>query len=159
MLNNKDRIGSMLLLVFSFLYLRYAIELPLDPTAGDESFSARTLPIGLSIAAIVFALLEIFLSTRRAGDRRISISVQGFNWAPTLLLVLSMGIYSVVFDTLGFIVSSFLFLQSGFLILGERRLLLSGVIAAGLVGALWLILAQMFSIFLDPGDLYRMLVE
>ncbi len=157
LLNNKDRFGSLLLLAFSFVYLRYALDLPIDPTAGDESFSARTLPVGLSVAAIAFALVELFLSTRRANDSRISEAVEGFRWGPTLLLVLLMGLYSFVFDTLGFILSSYLFLQFGFLILGERRVLLSVIVAVSLVMFLWLMLTQVFGIYLDPGDLYRFL--
>lgn len=157
LLNNKDRVGSLLLLVFSFAYLRYALDLPLDPTAADESFSARTLPVGLSVAAIAFALIELFLSARRPHDSRISEAVEGFRWQPALLLILLMGIYSFVFDILGFILSSYLFLHFGFLILGERRLLLSAVVAAGLVMFLWLMLTQAFGIYLDPGNLYRFL--
>lgn len=159
LLDNKDRVGSLLLLVFSLTYLKYAFELPLDPTAGDESFSARTLPIGLSVSAIGFALLELFSSIRHSPINRISESVQGFNWVPTFLLVLSMVAYSLLFDTLGFILSSYLFLHASFLVLGERRILVSGVVAAGLVMFLWLILTRAFGIFLDSGDLYRSLVE
>lgn len=157
LLNNKDRVGSLLLLVFSFVYLRHAFSLPLDPTAGAESFSARTLPIGLSVTAIAFALVELLLSVRRAHDSRISAAVEGFKWQPTLLLVWLMAIYSFVFDTLGFILSSYLFLQFGFLILGERRLLLSAIVAASLVMFLWLMLTKAFGIYLDSGDLYRFL--
>ena len=47
LLNNKDRVGSLLILVFAIVYLKYALDLPLDPTAGDDSFNARTLPVGL----------------------------------------------------------------------------------------------------------------
>lgn len=155
LLNHKDRIGSLLILVFSIAYLKYALNLPLDPTAGDESFNARTLPVGLSIAAISFALMELIASFRRAGDNRINAAVKGFSWVPTLLLVLSMAIYALVFDTLGFILSSYLFLQSGFLILGERRFLLSSLIALALVMFLWSMLTQAFGIYLDTGDLYR----
>jgi hypothetical protein len=103
LLDNKDRIGSLLLLVFSFTYLQYAFELPLDPTAGDESFNA------------------------------------------------------LLFSKLGFVFSSYLFLHASFLVLGERRILVSGVIAASLVVFLWLMLTRVFGIFLDSGDLYRFL--
>ena len=155
LLNNKDRVGSLLILVFAIVYLKYALGLPLDPTAGDDSFNARTLPVGLSIAAIAFAFLELIVSTRRAGDGRINAAVQGFSWLPTLLLVLSMAVYAFVFDWLGFILASYLFLHSGFLILGERRLLLSATVALALVMFLWSMLTQAFGIYLDSGDLFR----
>jgi putative tricarboxylic transport membrane protein len=157
LLDNKDRIGSLLVLAFALVYLRYALVLPLDPTAGDDAFTARTLPVGLSVAAILFAIIQLFLSTRKGAENRISTAVHGFSWRPMLWLVLLMAVYSVVFDLLGFILSSFLFLQLGFLILGERRILMSTAIAAGLVLFLWVMLNQVFGLYLDSGDLYRAL--
>ena len=157
-LDNKDRVGGLLLLAFSLAYLRYAWVLPLDPTAVDESFTPRTLPIGLAAVAILFSLIQLALSTRAENDARISAAVRGFKWKPMLLLVAVMAVYSLVFDVLGFAPSSFLFLLLGFLILGERRILLSAAVAAGLVLFLWLMLTQVFGLYLDPGDLYRLLL-
>ena len=124
-LDNKDRIGALLLLSFSVTYLRYAWVLPLDPTATDSSFTARTLPMGLAAMAILFSLIQLATSFRPRPDSRISDSVRGFRWRPTLLLLVAMAGYSLLFDTLGFVLASFIFLLLGFLILGERRLLLS----------------------------------
>lgn len=157
-LDNKDRVGALLLLTFSVTYLRYAWVLPLDPTATDSSFTARTLPIGLAAMAILFSLIQLATSFRQRADSRISDSVRGFRWRPTLLLLVAMTGYSLLFDTLGFALGSFIFLLLGFLILGERRLLLSAGVAAGLVGFLWVLLTQAFGLYLDSGDLYRLLV-
>lgn len=155
LLDNKDRIGSLLVLAFSVVYLRYALVLPLDPTAGGESFTPRTLPIGLSAAAILFSVVQLAMSAGQGAGNRVSDAVRGFNWKPTLGLILVMGVYALVFDVLGFLVSSFLFLLCGFAILGERRLLLSIGVAALLVLLLWAILTQLFGLYLDTGDLYR----
>lgn len=155
LLDNKDRIGSLLILAFSVSYLRFALVLPLDPTAGVESFTPRTLPIGLSVAAILFSLVQLAMSAGQGSGNRVSDAVRGFNWKPTLSLIVVMVIYALVFDVLGFLVSSFLFLLSGFVILGERRPLLSVGVAASLVMFLWAILTQVFGLYLDAGDLYR----
>ncbi|MEM7502784.1 MAG: tripartite tricarboxylate transporter TctB family protein [Pseudomonadota bacterium] len=157
-LDNKDRIGALLLLTFSVTYLRYAWVLPLDPTATDSSFTARTLPIGLAGMAIFFSLIQLATSLRPRPDSSISDSVRGFRWRPTVLLVSAMAGYALLFEKLGFILGSFLFLLLGFLILGERRLLLSAAVAAGLVGFLWVLLTQAFGLYLDSGDLYRLLI-
>ncbi len=155
-IDNKDRLGSLLILAFSIIYLRYALVLPLDPTAGVESFTPRTLPIGLSVSAILCALLQISLSARQGAENRVSSAVQRFAWTPTLLLIATMAVYVAVFEFLGFAFSSFLFLLSGFLILGERRFLLSAGVAASLVLFLWAILTQLFGLYLDAGDLHRL---
>jgi len=160
-LDNKDRIGALLILAFSLVYLRYAVVLPTDPLADGEGFTARTLPIGLSITAIVFSLLQLFFSVQhRAGtaqsESRISHAVRGFNWRPTVLLILLMGAYSLAFSFLGFRIASFLFLYAGFLILGERRHVLSVAVAGGLVTFLWFMLVKVFGLYLDSGRLLEM---
>lgn len=157
-LDNKDRVGGLLILAFSLVYLRYALVLPLDPLAGGETFTSRTMPIGLSIAAIAFSIIQIFISVQARDGNRISDAVQGFNWLPTLLLILLMAAYSLLFDFLGFIVASYLFLHIGFLILGERRILLSTIVAGGLVAFLWVMLVQVFGLYLDSGNVFRAMV-
>lgn len=155
-LDNKDRLGSLLILAFSVVYLRYALVLPSDPLAGEATFTARTLPVGLAIAAILFCLLQLTLSFNEAGNVRISDAVRGYRWRSPVLLVVAMTAYALLFDLLGFVVASFLFLCAGFLILGERRLMLVGAVAAGLVLCLWMLLTLVFGIYLDAGGLVRL---
>lgn len=157
LLDNKDRIGCLLILAFSLAYLRYALVLPLDPTAGVESFTPRTMPTGLSVAAILLSLVQLLMPSRQQGDARLSTAVRGFDWKPTLLLITAMAVYVVLFDTLGFLLSGFLFLLSSFLILGERRLPVAAAVAASLVLFLWAVLTQLFGLYLDSGDLYRLI--
>jgi putative tricarboxylic transport membrane protein len=157
-LDNKETIGGLLILAFSLVYLRYALVLPLDPLAGGETFTSRTMPIGLSIAAITLSIVQIFISVQARDGERVSDGVRGFNWLPTLLLILLMAAYSLLFDFLGFIVASYLFLHIGFLILGERRVLRSVIVAGGLVAFLWFMLVRTFGLYLDSGDVFRALV-
>ena len=159
LLDNKDRAGSLLILAFSSAYLRYALVIPLDPTASVESFTPRTLPVGLAIVAIIFAFVQLFLSARQGEENRISTAVRAFNWRPAILLILAMAVYAMVFDVLGFLPASFLFLLSGFYILGERRILLGTAVAAALVLFLWATLTQLFGLYLQPGDLFRFVVR
>lgn len=155
LLDNKDRAGSLLILAFSSAYLRYALVLPLDPTASVESFTPRTLPVGLAIGAILLAFVQLFLSVRQGEENSVSASVRGFNWRPAILLTLAMTVYAMAFDVLGFLPASYLFLLSGFFILGERRIVLSAMVAAALVLFLWVTLTQLFGLYLHPGDLFR----
>ena len=155
LLDNKDRIGSLLILAFSVAYLRLPLGLPVDPIAGEDVVSASTLPVGLASAAILFSFVQLFLSRRTGDGARVSEAVSDFNWRPALLLLIAMAVYAALFDVLGFILSSASFLFLGFLILGERRMLLGAGVAALLVLSLWGILTQAFGLYLDPGDLYR----
>lgn len=154
-LDHKDRLGALLILAFSSVYLRYALILPTDPLAGEETFTARTLPVGLAVAAILFCLLQLALGLRRPADGRVSDAVRGFRWAPALLLIAALSAYVWLFELLGFAVASFLFLVAGFVILGERRPMVAASVAAGLVGFLWLLLTAVFGIHLDSGEFLR----
>ncbi len=158
LIDNKDNVGSMLLLLFSLFYLRYLFDIPLDPTAGDDFFTARTLPMGLAIITIVCALVQLFLPDTDSEDASISGVIVGFRWQRTLLLILLMIVYSLGFSFFGFVLATFLFLMIGFYILGERRFGLSFSVAGGLVLFMWGMLTQLFGLYLDTGTLYRLVL-
>ena len=90
-------------------------------------------------------------------DESISDAVAGFQWMPCLLLTGSMLLYSLTFKFFGFLFGTFLFLFIGFAILKEKRYRLSAAISGGVAVFMWVILTQVFDIFLDSGDLYRLL--
>jgi hypothetical protein len=155
--NNKDKVGSSLVLLFSLTYLNVTFDIPTQQIMGNAVFTAQTLPIGLSVMAIIVALIQIFTPAGETANESISDAVAGFQWQPCLLLTGAMLLYGLTFQFFGFALSTFLFLFIGFSILKERRYLLSSAIAGGVAVFMWLVLTQMFDIYLDSGDLYRLL--
>jgi len=153
-LNNRDRVGALLLLAFSLFYLTQAAQVPLDPTARDEIFTPRTLPTGLAIATIFFCVLQIALSRKSSS---ISSAIAGFRWKPALLLTALMFAYSFLFSFLGFLIATILFLFGGFFVLGERNIWLSMSVSAGLSVFMWFVLTQLFDLYLDSGNLFRVI--
>jgi putative tricarboxylic transport membrane protein len=109
------------------------------------------------VAAILLCLLQLSLSLCAARDARVSDAVRGYRWLPPLLLVAAMSAYAWLFTVLGFLIASFLFLVAGFVILGERRIIVAASVAAGLVGMLWMLLTVVFGIHLDSGEIVRLL--
>ena len=155
LIDNKQRVGALLLLAFSVAYLRQAMSIPVDPTGSHEVFSARTLPIGLAAATILLSLLQLVLPV--AGDEKIRAAVRGLSWRPAVLLILLMAAYALLFDVLGFVLASVLFLQGGSMILGERRWLRSVAVSVGLVVFMWVVLSVVFGLYLDNGAIFRAL--
>lgn len=153
LIDSKQRIGALLILAFSVAYLRLAVNIPLDAAGTDEVFSARTLPIGISVVAIVLSLLQLALPAAAAD--RASEAVRGLQWRQAILLVLLMGTYAYAFDLLGFLLASIVFLEAGFLILGERRIVRSLLVSVGLVVFMWALLTQVFGLYLDDGAIFR----
>jgi putative tricarboxylic transport membrane protein len=157
-LDNKDRAGSSLILLFALVYLNAAFDIPIYRVFAGEVFTARTLPMFLAVIAIAICLIQIFIPAKGADDESISKTIAGFQWKPCLLLTVSMLLYGLTFKYFGFSLATFLFLFAGFTILKEKRYLVSATISGGVVLFMWVVLTQLFDIFLDSGDLYRALV-
>lgn len=155
-LNDKNKLGSLLILTFALAYLMASFSIPLDTTA-NEAFNSRTLPLSLAVMTIFCCLLQ--LSQTGDADVKIDDEVKSLHWQPMLKLSVLMLVYAFIFDFLGFLPASFLFLFVGFFILGERRIILAILIAATLPFFMWLIMTQGFGLYLDAGDLYRLLKE
>jgi len=157
-INNKDKVGSSIILLFAIIYLNVAIDLPTNRLLDYEVFTARTLPVGLAIIAIFVCLLQMFIPASNAEDETISTAIAGFRWRPCLLLTGLMLLYGLTFNFLGFSLGTSLFLFTGFSIMGEKRYLVSVAVSGAVTAFMWIILTQVFDIFLDPGNLYRLTV-
>lgn len=153
--DNKDRLGAFILLVFSLIYLRSSMDIPLDPFDLEVGFTSRSLPIFLSVSAIFISILLVFFSVYDSEAKPVSDELSHSGWRPMLALILLMAVYVTTFNYLGFVLASALFLQIAFMLLGERRLLLSVCVSLGLILFLWFILSQVFGLYLDSGTLYR----
>ena len=155
--DNKDRVGTSLILAFSLFYLRSSLSIPVDSFDAEIGFTSKTLPIFLGSCAFAISLLLLFISYLQSEGEAISEGARDYDWKLVLALILLMAAYVALFSYLGFVLASALFLQSAFFLLGERRLLVSISVSLGLVLFLWLLLTQVFSLYLDGGTLYRVL--
>ena len=153
--DNRARVGSLLLILFSLFYLRYIYDIPIDTQFGETTISARTLPMGLAILMIVFSLVQFFIGE---DGPSISSSVKGYQWRTTISLCVLMLVYSLVFSFLGFVISTLCFLLVGFYILGEKRWKLSLSVAFGLTLFMWGILTQLLDLYLDNGEVLRLIL-
>lgn len=153
--DNRDRLGNLLLLTFSLVYLRYIFDIPVDTSVQDQVFTARSLPFGLAVLAILCSLFQ--LASPSTNQPKVSSLVANLQWKSMFLLTILMLIYSLVFSFLGFAIATFLFLIIGFVILGERRLWLGLSVAGGLVLFLWVVLTQLLDLYLDNGTVLRLL--
>ena len=153
--DNKDRVGASLILAFSLFYLRSSLSIPVDSFDAEIGFTSKTLPIFLGACAFAISLLLFFISYLQPEGESISEGARDYKVKPVLGLILLMAAYVALFSYLGFVLASALFLQSAFFLLGERRLLVSVSVSLGLVLFLWLLLTQVFGLYLDGGTLYR----
>jgi putative tricarboxylic transport membrane protein len=156
--NNKEKVGSAFVLLFALIYLNATFDIPVHKMIFIEIFNARTLPMFLAIATIIICLILIFMPGGGLSDETMTDAVAGFQWKPCLLLTVLMLLYGLTFNFFGFLLATFLFLFIGFSILEEKRYRKSATVAGAVALFMWAVLTQMFDIYLDSGDLYRLVV-
>ncbi|NJN64522.1 MAG: tripartite tricarboxylate transporter TctB family protein, partial [Acidobacteria bacterium] len=117
---NSDRVSALIFLAFSIAYGVMAQDINLYFGWEEEAFTARTFPTALAWAGAGVSLLLLVVPSE--GSRALSLSaIRRYDWWRFLLLCGLMLVYGLTIQTVGFFLSTSLFLLIGYLILGERR--------------------------------------
>jgi putative tricarboxylic transport membrane protein len=153
-IDNKGRVGAVLILIFSCVYLNLALQLVTDTMGGDNFFTSKTLPVSLAVLSIFCCIAKILLPATEEKHDSISEEIEGYAWKPTFWIVLITSIYTLSFNYLGFILATIMLLNVGFMVLGESNWKKSLLIAIAITMSLWLILTQIFALHLSAGNLY-----
>lgn len=148
----RNAIGALVLLSFCIGYGLATATIDLFPGQESEAFSPRTLPITLAVAGIVLTLLELLKALRQPADG--DAPWAGFDWRRGCLLFLAMFGYGVLFEPLGFLPATALFLATGITVLGERRLLVVIVLPVAFSIGFWLLITRLLGLYLAPGSLF-----
>lgn len=144
----RDRVSALLFLAFSIGYGVLAYRIELFPGSEHEAFTARTLPLGLSIAGTVIASLML-VSPARGSEAEVAFS--GLRWGKVIAMCALMVAYGATITWLGFVVSTTAFLIGGALLLGERRWYVIAALSLPVAFGFWLILTKLLGIYLEPG--------
>ena len=122
------------------MFLAYGFatqDILLDFWAEEELFNARSFPILIAIGGSILALLLIMFPTAFETP-----SSSVFNIELVGLVVLML-LYAGLLEQLGFVLATGLFLLTGFLVLGERRLILLGLVTVTLTGGFYFLMAAL----------------
>jgi len=154
----REKMGALLILLFSISYGLLATKIPLTFLAQQETFTPRTMPYALAAMGAILSFLIIVLPTvDPAGKKKISEKTEGFDWSTAAFLVAAMLLFGLSMKWLGFIVASTVFLLAGFWILGERRKKLMLFTAIPLVLVLWGIMSLLLGVYIAPGEIFYQL--
>ena len=138
---NSNRIGGMILFVFSAAYAYLSTTIPLLPFQAQAAFTAKTLPEVLSVLGLVFSMVLIVSPGTEPAP-----NVSSYYWGRAALICTMMVVYGLIIRKAGFVPSTITFLMCGFLLLGERRwtmMLLTSVI---LVVLFWALMTQVLDV-------------
>lgn len=141
----KDRLGGILLLVFCLVYAWLSQSIHLLPFQMNSAFHARTMPEVLAVLGTGLSLLVIIF-----GGRKEKLDVGTLNWPLGLAFLVLMSAYGFAVRPAGFLLSTSLFLMTGFAMLGERKLWRLILVAVPLVVAFWALMNYGLDVFIEP---------
>lgn len=154
----REKVGALLLLLFSVAYGLLATRIPLSFLAQQEFFTARTMPYSLAVAGTILSLLILILPTGDPdGKKSLREVTQGMDWRKAIFLVIAMVVYGLIMKWLGFLIASVMFLIAGFYILGERRIKSMLLAAIPLVIVLWYVMSKLLGVYIAPGEIFYQL--
>jgi putative tricarboxylic transport membrane protein len=154
----REKVGALLMLLFSAAYGILATRIPLTFLSHQETFTARTMPYALAIMG-VFLSIAILVSpvVDPSGEKSLAKETKGMDWSTAILLVALMLLFGLTMKWLGFIISSIVFLLIGFWVLGERRKKRMLFAAIPLVIVLWCIMSLLLGVYIAPGEIFYQL--
>ena len=141
------KIISLLFFIFSAFYLYTAYQIRVFSFDENAAFNAKTFPIYLGYFGMFIAGLKIALPEKTSEE----VDQQFLNYKKTLVLVLLMVIYGLTIRSVGFFLSTSLFLISSYYFLGERRWLRMFMLSFPFVAIFMFLIHGLLDIYLtDP---------
>ncbi|MFD2741355.1 tripartite tricarboxylate transporter TctB family protein [Sulfitobacter aestuarii] len=149
-----DRAIALFILLLCLLYgysAWFIMDAQIAPFMARNPVWPSSFPKILAIGGVFFALLVLIAPHRPQQDPDLELSrLLEYNYGQALGLLALMTAYALLLLPLGFLISTFLFLMLGSLILGERRwiamILASGIASLGI----WYLVQEVLGIFLRP---------
>lgn len=125
----------------------------LAPVLRNNPIWPSTFPKILAIGGMILALAVVLGLEKEEEPKPLEINykrLHDYNLVQALALLSLMAVYAFALRPLGFLASTFLFLSLGSIILGERRFLMTTIIAAVAAGSVWYLVERVLGIFLRP---------
>ena len=111
---NTTKIISLLFFIFSAFYLYTAYQIQVFAFDENADFNARTFPKLISYLGIIVSLLTLVLSKNEEEN------MSQYEWISVIILFALVFSYGLLIKTIGFFVSTNLFLVISYLYLGVR---------------------------------------
>ena len=114
---SPSKLISLLFFVFSGYYLYTAYQIQVFAFDENAPFNAKTFPIYLGFAGLVFSALYIILPEINSTD----VDLKVLDYKKTFGLVILMILYGITILRAGYFLSTSIFLVLSYITLGEKR--------------------------------------
>ena len=142
-----SKLISLLFFVFSGFYLYYAHQIQVFTFDENEPFNAKTFPIYLGYAGLIFSALYIILPETKPTN----VNLRVLDYKKTILLVVLMILYGIFILRAGYFLSTSIFLVLSYIVLGERKWLWIFTLSFPFVAVFMYLLHGLLNIYLrDP---------
>ncbi len=144
---SPSKLISLLFFVFSGYYLYTAYQIQVFAFDENAPFNAKTFPIYLGFAGLVFSALYIILP--EANPTNVDLKV--LDYKKTIGLTILMILYGLTILRAGYFLSTSIFLVASYIILGERKWIWIFILSFPFVAIFMYLLHGLLNIYLrDP---------
>ena len=142
-----SKIISLLFFVFSGFYLYTAHQIQVFSFDENAAFNAKTFPIYLGYAGILFSALYIILPETKPSN----VNLKVLEYKKTIILVILMVLYGLTILRAGYFLSTSIFLVLSYIVLGERKWIWIFILSFPFVAMFMYLLHGILNIYLrDP---------
>ena len=144
---SPSKIISLLFFIFSGFYLYTAHQIQVFAFDENAAFNAKTFPIYLGYAGIIFSALYIILPETKLSN----IDLKVLDYKKTITLVFLMILYGLTILRAGSFLSTSIFLVLSYIVLGERKWVWIFILSFPFVATFMYLLHGLLNIYLrDP---------
>ena len=144
---SPSKIISLLFFIFSAFYLYTAYQIQVFTFDEDAAFNAKTFPIYLGYAGLIFSALYIILPETKPSN----VDLKVLDYKRTITLVILMILYGLTIFRAGYFLSTSIFLILSYIILGERKWIWVFILSFPFVAVFMYLLHGLLNIYLrDP---------
>ncbi len=152
----KTRIGALFFLILSSFYFYKSFDIHLLNGTYYDAMTARTFPYYLGLLGIGISCLLLFFSFLKidANDILDMKKLRTYNFKKGVYFVLLMIFYGYTIRSLGFVISTSIFLIIGFKILEEKRWSVILLTSIGISVSFWLLLTKLLGVYIENGIIF-----
>ncbi len=144
---SPSKIISLLFFIFSAFYLYTAYQIQVFTFDEDAAFNAKTFPIYLGYAGLMFSALYIILPETKPSN----VDLKVLDYKRTITLVILMILYGLTIFRAGYFLSTSIFLILSYVALGERKWIWVFILSFPFVAIFMYLLHGLLNIYLrDP---------